>query len=243
MYILLLMIKKYLQEVYLMLIAIIRTIILFAVLMASMRIMGKRQLGELEPSELAVTVLISELAANPLQDPGIPLLYGLIPVLTLLCCELLVSGAVVRFIRFRSFLCGKPSIVIEHGTINQTQMRKNRLTIDELFEELRSKGVSDPQTVRYGILETNGSLSILLNEADSPVTPKNSGLKVTEQNYPVIVVNDGRILDANLRVLGKTRKWLEQQMKRQGCKNAKQIYLLTATSEGCILCQRKEQQS
>lgn len=223
-----------------MLISIIRTTIIFAVLMASMRIMGKRQLGELEPSELAVTVLISELAANPLQDPGIPLLYGLIPVLTLLCWELLVSGIVVRSIRLRIFLCGKPSIVIEHGVIVQSEMRKNRLTIDELYEELRSKGVSGPDTVRYGILETNGSLSIILNEADSPLTPKTTGTQVNEKAYPVIIINNGRILGNNLLVLGKSRDWLAVQIKKQGFQSAKQIYLMTASSNGDILCQGKE---
>ena len=223
-----------------MLISIFRTVILFFVLMAAMRLMGKRQLGELEPSELAVTVLISELAANPLQDPGFPLLYGLIPVLTLLCCEILVSGAVVRSIRFRAFLCGKPSIVIDCGTIVQAEMRKNRLTIDELYEALRSQGVLDLRTVRYGVLETNGTLSILLNEADAPLTPRTAKTPVSENGYPVIVINNGRILDNNLRVLGRSRQWLQKQLKKQGCDRAEQVYLMTAASNGTIICQRKD---
>ena len=226
-----------------MLISIIRTMIIFAALMAAMRIMGKRQLGELEPNELAVTVLISELAANPLQDPGIPLHYGLIPVITLLCCELLISSVVLRSIKFRAFLCGKPSMVIENGTVIQGEMRKNRLTIDELFEELRGKGVLDIRTVRYGILETDGSLSILLNEADSPVTPNAMRLPVEEKGYPVIVVSQGRILDNNLRVLGKSRKWLTKELAKQGYRSTDEVYLMTATFEGDVLCLRREKTS
>ncbi len=227
-----------------MLISIIRTVLLFLVLLLVMRVMGKRQLGELEPSELAVTVLMSELAANPLQDPSIPMLYGVAPLLTLLCCELLVSGAVVRWIRFRTLISGKPSIVIRCGQIVESEMRKNRLTIDELFEELRRQGVLELSTVHYGVLETNGSLSILLNEADSPVTPKQLSIDTPEtRSYPVIVINNGRILDGNLQLLGLSRQWLQKELKRQGSKHAKDIYLMTATADNTIYCQRKEREA
>ena len=122
-----------------MAIAIIRTLILYAVIIISLRIMGKRQIGELEPAELVVAVLISDLAAHPLQDIGTPQLYGLIPVLTLLCCEVLMSGFIVKSIKFRKLVCGKPSLLIHKGKIIQSEMKSNRFTLDELSEQLRKK--------------------------------------------------------------------------------------------------------
>ena len=131
-----------------MAVTIIRTIIIFVSLVISMRIMGKRQLGELEPAELVVAVLISDLASHPLQDPGIPLLYGLIPVATLLCCEILISAGILKSVRFRSLICGRPSVLIKNGVIDQLEMKKNRFTFDELAPlllelELEGKIVSD----------------------------------------------------------------------------------------------------
>lgn len=223
-----------------MAISIIRTIILFTALMFSMRIMGKRQLGELEPSELVVAVLISNLASHPLQDVGTPLLYGLIPVLTLLCCEVIISGITVKSLGFRQFICGKPNMIIEHGKIVQREMKKNRITLDELYEELRKNGISDISIIKYAILETDGKLSFLLYSAEAPVTPKQLNLSPPDQEYPIIVINDGRTLSKNLSVLGHSENWLNKELKKHGVKNARDVYLMTADKNGQIYYSLKE---
>lgn len=223
-----------------MAISIIRTIILFALIIVSMRIMGKRQLGELEPSELVVAVMISDIAAHPLQDTGIPLLYGIIPVLTLLCCEIFISSAVVKSIKFRSLICGKPSIIIEDGKINQPEMCKNRFTLDELIVELRKQGVTDFSTVKQAILETDGSLSIMLYAGDSPVTPNQMSLEVEDNCSPVILISNGRTLENNIELMKLTEKWLKKELHKRNISSPEDVYIFTVDSSGKIYYARKE---
>ncbi len=217
-----------------MAIAIIRTLILYAAIIVSLRIMGKRQIGELEPAELVVAVLISDLAAHPLQDIGTPLLYGLIPVLTLLCCEVLISAFIVKSIRFRTFLCGKPSMIIQKGSINQLEMKKNRFTLDELSEQLRKKEITDISTVKYAVLETDGTLSTLLYTDQSPLTPKQMNIQTDDIGYPVIVINNGRVLEKNLEKMGLNDNWLKNQLKNRKIGNAEDVYLMTVDEAGRI---------
>lgn len=217
-----------------MAISIFRTIIIYASLMLSMRVMGKRQLGELEPAELVIAVLISDLASHPLQDPGIPLLYGLIPVFTLLSCEVLISAGLIKSVRFRSFICGRPSILIDNGKIIQQEMRKNRYTVDELTEELRKKEILDIATVQYAILETDGTLSTILFENEAPITPKQMGVEVTGESYPVIIVNDGTLMPENLKSMGRNEKWLEKELEKRGVKDVKDVYVMSVDSMGKI---------
>ncbi len=217
-----------------MAIAIIRTMIIFFSLVVSMRIMGKRQLGELEPAELVVAVLISDLASHPLQDPGIPLLYGLIPVITLLCCEVLISAGLVRSIRFRRLVCGRPSVIIDNGKIVQSEMKKNRFTVDELTEELRKKEILDIASVQYAILETDGTLSTILYAHQSPATPEQLGLTVKKAGYPVIVINDGRIMAENLHRMGRDKRWLQAELKKRGIKEASEVYIMTIDAAGKV---------
>ena len=223
-----------------MAISIIRTIIIFLAIVAAMRLMGKRQIGELEPSELVVAVLISDLASHPLQDPGIPLLYGIVPVVTLLCSEILISGLSMKHIRLREAIYGKPSILIVSGKINQTEMDKNRVTLDELMVELRKQGVTDLNTVRYGILETGGSLSILLKAAEAPATPTQLGVNPEENTYPVILINNGRVIQKNLNVLGVTGHWLEKQLSDRKISSPKTVYLMTADEKRNVYLEEKE---
>ena len=196
--------------------------------------MGKRQLGELEPSELVVAVLISELAAHPLQDIGTPLLYGLIPVAMLLICEILMSGAIIKSKRFSAFVCGKPSIIIENGKISELEMRKNRVTLDELAEQLRKKDILDISTVKYAVLETGGTLSAILYPDECPVTPKQMNIQTDEIGYPIIVINDGHVLDQNLEKLGYNRKWLDKELGSHKLKTPKEVYLMTVDTAGRV---------
>lgn len=223
-----------------MAISFVRTLILYVLIVAAMRIMGKRQMGELEPSELVVAVLISDLAAIPLQDTGIPLLYGIVPALTLVACEILVSAIVIKNIRLRAFICGKPNILVKNGEIVQSEMKKNRFTLDELGVELRKQGISDISTVQYAILETDGTLSILLYPDSAPATPKLLGIKAEPEEYPVIVINEGRIIGQNLGVLGLDRDWLMRELKNRQVKNVKDVYIMSVTAGKKIFFLKKE---
>lgn len=223
-----------------MAVTMIRTIIIYISLVISMRIMGKRQLGELEPADLVVAVLISDLASHPLQDPGIPLLYGLIPVATLLCCEVLISAGVLKSVRFRSIICGRPSVLIKNGVINQMEMKKNRFTVDELAEELRKKEITDFATVKYAILETDGTVSTVLFPSERPVTAGQLNINVNDSGYPVIVINNGRLLEENLKSIGKNSAWLRKELKKKGITDHNDVYIMTVDAENTIYLSQKE---
>ena len=153
-----------------MIIAFLRTIILYLLIIAGIRLMGKRQVGELEPSELVLDLIIADLAAVPMQDFGIPLLSGIIPILTLLSVTMVLSVLTMKSVKFRAIVCGRPSIIVENGRLNQQEMRRNRFTVDELNEELRVQGITDLSTVKYAILETNGRVSVIPYANQRPVT-------------------------------------------------------------------------
>ena len=186
--------------------AFVRTILLYFIIMLGLRLMGKRQIGELEPTELVLTMLISDLAAVPMQDFGIPLLNGVVPIVTLLALSMLLSYGCMRSIRLRRLVCGSPTTLIKDGILQQAAMRANRFTLDELIEALRSQGVTDLTTVKYAILETDGQLSVLLYPAEQPATPKQLGRAVKDDLFlPQVLINDGRVLDDGLAYRGLTR--------------------------------------
>ena len=224
-----------------MVIAFLRTIILYAFLILGIRLMGKRQVGELEPSELVLALLVADLAAVPMQDFGIPLLTGLIPIFTLLCLTMALSVLTMKSARLRTALCGRPSIIVDNGVLRQSEMRKNRFTLDELMEELRLKGFADLAAVKYAILETSGSLSILLRTADSPATPRALGTAVREEGtLPLILVNDGRVIRRALAARGLDRGWLERQLRQRGLKGPGAVFLMTIDERGTVVCVPKE---
>ena len=221
-------------------VSFVRTVIVFLLLIVSIRIMGKRQLGELEPLELVVAVLISNLAAQPLQDTGTPLLYGIVPVLTLLASQLVISGLSVRFGRFRRLVSGKPSILIDNGAIVQSEMKKCRLSVDELYVELRINGVTDISTVRHAILETDGTLSVLPYAKFAPATPEELNINAPDNGLPVSVIAEGRVLSDNLKLLGHDEKWLASQLKKRSVQRVKDVYLMTVDGAGKIYFAKKE---
>ena len=210
-----------------MVIAFLRTIILYLLIIAGVRLMGKRQVGELEPSELVLALIIADLAAVPMQDFGIPLLTGIIPILTLLCITMILSVLTMKSVRFRAIICGRPSIIVENGRLVQREMRRNRFTVDELMEELRMKGVTDLSKVKYAILETNGQISVLPYANQLPATAEQLGLAPEEPGLPVVLIDDGRVLDHNLKLRGLDRAWLDRQLKKQGVRRSEDVFLLT----------------
>ena len=212
---------------------LIRTIILYILIIAGIRLMGKRQVGELEPSELVLSLIIADLAAVPMQDFGIPLLTGVVPILALLT---------MKSIRFRALLCGRPSVVIRRGEIDQGEMRRNRLTVDELLEELRSQGYTDLQKVEYAILETNGQLSVLPRAAEKPPTLGQLGLEAQESGLPLVLISDGRLLERNLRVRGYDGHWLDKQLEQRGLKRWEEVFLMTVDEQGQIYLAPRERE-
>lgn len=223
-----------------MFIALFRTVILYALIILGIRLMGKRQVGELEPSELVFTLLIADLAAVPMQDFGIPLITGVVPIVTLLCVTLLISLLTVRSIRFRSIMCGKPSIVVDNGRLCQKEMEKNRFTLDELSEELRVQGVADLTTVRYAILETNGQLTVLLKAAEMPLTAAQAGLRPKEPGIATWIVSDGRLMAENLKARGLDEAWLQKQLHANHVKDVKEVFALSVDQQGKVYFAKKE---
>lgn len=222
-----------------MFISFIRTIILYLVIVVTLRILGKRQVGELEPSELVVAILISDLAAVPMQDIGIPLLTGIIPIVTLLAFELMASELSMRSLKFRAILCGKPVFIIRDGKIDQKAMEKNRLTIDELFCSLRQSGVLEIAHVQYAILETNGQLSTFLYPKFAPLVAKDDNKNPQPPDYPVTILSDGRILEDNLRNIGFDLGWLRNQLSLAGITQS-DVFLMTGTCKGETFIVKKE---
>lgn len=223
-----------------MVIAFVRTIILYLLIIAGVRLMGKRQVGELEPSELVLALLIADLAAVPMQDFGIPLLTGIIPILTLLCITMIISVLSMKSVTFRALLCGRPSIIVENGKLHQREMAKNRFTVDELMEELRMKGVTDISTIKYAILETNGQISVLPFADQKPPVAKDVNVTPQEAGLPLVLINDGRVLEHNLKLRGYDQNWLEKQLNAHHVKSPQEVYLLTADELGQIYFAQKE---
>lgn len=221
--------------------AFLRTVILYFLIMVGLRLMGKRQIGELEPSELVLTMMLSDLATVPMQDFGIPLLSGVIPILTLLSLSMLLSQLSLCSVRFRRLLCGSPTVLIDHGRLRQDAMRKNRFTIDELLEELRGQGISDLNDVKFAILENSGQLSILPWPELQPPSARDLSVEVPDSvSLPVILVNDGRLITQNLEQCGKTMEWLKKQLQKQGLASYRDVFLLTIDGGGKIYCLPKE---
>lgn len=213
---------------------------MYAVLMVLMRLIGKRQLGELELSELVVTILMSNIATAPLTQKDCTLTEGLIPLVTLMVLEYLLSVVSMKSVKLRALLSGKPSLLVVRGRIDQKQMRKNRFTPDELAEALRNQGILDLRDVQYAILETDGMLSVIPSPPNRPVTAAQMGIEAQDCGYPIIVVNCGRILRDNLTVLGRDERWLDKTLKENGLSSARDVYLMTCDALGGVFIAPRE---
>lgn len=211
----------------------VRTLILYFLIIFSLRIMGKRQLGELQPSELVTSILISDLAAVPMQDLGIPLVQGVIPILTLFSVELLISAFSARSVRVRTFFCGRTSVLIKNGIINQRELKKQRINVTELLEELRLKDVFDPREVGCAYLETNGTLSVQLMAQERPVTASQIGIDTSSspELYTTLIAQ-GRLLSVNLKSCGRDENWLRSQLLENHLHGPEDVYLMVIDNLG-----------
>lgn len=223
-----------------MIVAFFRTLILYTLIVAGIRLMGKRQIGELEPSELVFALIVSDLAAVPMQEFGTPLLAGIIPILTLFCLTMILSILTMKSLRFRAFLCGRPSVIVADGKLRQKEMEHNRFTLDELMEELRMQGVTDLTAVKYAILETNGKLSVLLSATEQPLTCRQAGVNPTEPGLPVILINDGHLIEHNLKGRGLDEAWLKKQLDTHHVKAYSEVFFMTVDEENTVYFVPKE---
>ena len=223
-----------------MLISYFRTAFLYLVLILSIRMMGKRQIGQMEASEFVVTMLVANLASIPMQDSAIPLYSGLLPILVVLGLELTLSGLILRSVWVRRFFCGKPVILIDNGKILLENLRRTRVTLDELTGHLRQKDVLDIQAVQFAILETDGSLSVFPYPEQRPATAKEAGIQAEKQYLPITIVEDGYVSRENLQKAGKNQTWLEEILK-QNQATRQETLLLTVDSNGHVTFMRKEQ--
>ena len=222
-----------------MILSYMRTILLYLVLITVVRLMGKRQIGQMEPSEFVVTMLVANLASIPMQDSAVPLYTGVVPILTVLGVELVLAALSLKSIPFRKLLCGKPVILIENGNILQDNLRKTRITLDELTGHLREKDVLDPRAVQYAILETNGNLSVFPFPKERPATAQEAGIKPQEQYMPITIISDGRLLKQNLALTGRDEKWLQKTLKKEKA-TLSTTWLLTVDKGGNVIFYRKD---
>ena len=223
-----------------MILAYVRTAILYLVLIIGVRLTGKRQVGQMEPSELVVAMLLADLATIPMQNTELPLYTGIVPILAVLGLELLLSALSFCSLGLRRLLCGKPVILIENGHLLQDNLRKTRITADELTGHLRLKEVLDLKTVQYAILETSGELSVFLFPQHRPATALEAQVKAQKQGLPVTIIQDGKLMKGNLPHAGKNRNWVNQILT-QNRTTIQDTFLLTVDEKGQTLWLPKEE--
>lgn len=218
---------------------LLRTLILYCAVIIAIRLMGKRQIGELDPSELVVTILISDLAAIPMQDLGIPLSAGLVPIATLVATEILMSVIALKSRKFRRLLNGQPAIIIRKGELDIQKLRQLRLTTDEVIETLRKQNVTSVSDVKYGVIEPDGTMTVVLRQTQQPVTAEMLHLMPKDIGLPLIVISDGKIVTRSLRELRLDQQELLNWLKNQGLA-VSDIFLMTLDDCGNVFLQQKE---
>lgn len=216
-----------------MLLSIVRTLIFYSLLMVVIRLLGKRQLGEMEPSEFVVTMLLANLATIPIEVLDGSVLYGILPIAIVFLLEYTMSVLTLGNIRIRKLFCGKPVILIENGKISQKNLRRTRITLDELTMHLREKNIFDLTTVKFAILETNGQVSALLYAKDSPVCARDAKVEAKDTELPITLISDGHLLKNNLSLTKKDEGWLEMELKKRRIAQ-KDVLLFTVDTLGHI---------
>ncbi len=220
-----------------MLINYIRTLILYVLVAVAMRLMGKKQIGQLQPSEFVITLMLSELATFPIQDTAIPLFYGILPILTLFSLEIIVSFILLKSNKARSILEGDAAIIIKHGVLQKANMEKMRYNINDVMEELRLKGISDIREVEYAILETNGNLSVIQAAASRPVCADDLKIKLRNDPFYFPVVCGGEFDIHGLRRTGLTEEKVKKYLRDKGIKDIKQVFYAAADENGGLYAQ------
>lgn len=217
----------------------IRTLLIYLMVTGAMRLMGKRQIGQLEVSELITTLLLSEIATLPIENPEVPIMYAVIPTVTLLSLEVCMAAVLSRRPRLRRRVEAPPSMLIRNGRLDQRELLRNRMSVEELFSGLRQQGVGDPSEVRYAILEKNGQLSVILGAEHRPATVGDLSLKTKEAGMMHIMISDGAINEYNVKMLGKDTAWVEKTLNKHGVARDDVLYLL-CDDAGKTILEKKE---
>ena len=200
-----------------MLVILLRTLMIYGFLILIMRFMGKRQLGELEITDLVTTLLISEIASLPLTEEDIPLHHALLPILIIAGLEVGMSALLLKGPIFKRLLIPRPTILMSHGVPDRKAMKKARLSCEELLSQLRLKGVNDPQNVEYAVMESNGQISVIQSESDGGSTTLTGVMR--------LIISDGWVNRDNLRLIGRDTDWLEKYLKKRGL-HARDVFML-----------------
>ena len=221
-----------------MLITFIRAIFLYIVVLVVMRLMGKREIGQLQPFELAISIMIADLASIPMTETGIPITRGVIPIFGLLIMHLLLSFINLKSVKAREVVCGKPRILIYRGRIDEKALMKERFTINELEERLRGNNVASVGDVEYAILETSGQLTVIQKPNKRTTIPEDFNIMPEYEGIPYNLVVDGKIMEKNLQKIGKNYTWLKKQVEKFGMK-PEEALLVTLDGKEQIFCQKK----
>lgn len=221
-----------------MLITFFRAIVLYIVVLIVMRLMGKREIGQLQPFELAISIMIADLASTPMTEIGIPITNGIVPILGLLVMHLAISTLNIKSIKIREIICGKPRLLIYRGRIDEEALRKERLTVNELQEKLRSKDVVTLGEVEYAILETSGEVTVIKKPEKRGTIPEDFGIEPDYEGIPYDLVVDGKVMYKNLKALGKNYEWLKKEIKKFNMK-PEEALIATIDGKGQIFCQAK----
>ena len=208
-----------------MLTILIRTIVIYAILISTLRLMGKRQLGELEITELVTTLLISEIATLPIGDPTLPVIYAVIPLVTILAGEITLSIILLKFPRLKNLASARPSILIRHGKLDQAELRRIRISIDELISEVRQAGLPSLKDVDYAILEQNGKISVIPRRAAQPPDASTLKLPVAENGIFHALIEDGKVNIYNMKQMALEKDWLEARLAERACRQEDVFYL------------------
>ena len=222
-----------------MLTTFIRAIILYIVVLVVMRLMGKREIGQLQPFELAISIMIADLASVPMSELGIPLTNGIVPILALLVIYMIISILNIKSINFRKIMSGKPAMLIYRGKINEEVLRKESITINELQERLRVDNIFNLGDVEYAILETNGELTVIQKPEKRTLTPQDLNITPDYEGIPYDLVVEGKIMHDNLKELGKDEIWLKKELKKFKAKPENTL-IATLDGKGQFFCQKKE---
>ena len=223
-----------------MLITFFRAIVLYLIVLVVMRLMGKREIGQLQPFELAISIMIADLASIPMTEIGIPIFNGIVPILGLLVMHLILSLINLKSLKAREIICGKPSILIYRGKINEKELKKERFTINELQERLRGNNVVNLGDVEYAILETSGEVTVIQKPEKRNTIPEDFNIKPDYEGIPYDLVIDGKIMNQNLKIIGKNYEWLKKEVKKFSI-NPEEALVVTIDGKGRIFCQKKEE--
>jgi len=222
-----------------MILIFVRTIFLYILVLIVMRFMGKREISQLQPFELVISIMIADLATTPMSETGIPILYGIIPILGLLMMHIIISVVNLKSMRMREIICGKPRILIFRGKIDEKALIKENITINELQESLREKDVFNLEDVEYAILETSGQLTVIPKPGKRGITPEDFGMEAEYVGISYDLVIDGKVMTDNLRKLGKDYNWLKKEVGKFHMR-PEDALVVVLSGNGSIFCQRKE---